>query len=223
MRPENLPLQAKTSAFFHVFLNQQEKYDYILGDFPPTGATLNLFEVPMFFMDDLMKYAMGFKTPLVLTYEGIRRILNPTKLFSPTSPFQQLIDEVKKIQGYVNIVNTTLKNHLSLRLVTIPEKAAVNETIRSIDELRRFYEVDAVYINKIIQNADSPFLQEIQKNQQSRILEIQAALSGKPIWKIPQLPHEPIDLSGLREIADKIYPNFTLDQILNPAWIIFHK
>ncbi len=216
MRPENLPLQAKTSAFFHVFLNEQDKYEYILGDFPPTGSTLNLFEVPMFFMDDLMKFAMSFKTPLVLTYEGIRRILNPTKLFSATSPFQQLINEVKKIQGYVDRVNKTLKEHLSLRLVTIPEKAAVNETIRSIDDLRKFYEVDAIYINKIIEHADSPFLKEVQKNQQQRIKEIEAALPNKPIWKIPQLPHEPIDLDGLREIANQIYPNFTLDQILTP-------
>ena len=150
MRPENLPLQAKTAAFFHVFLNEQEKYEYILGDFPPTGATLNLFEVPLFFMEDLMKYALSFKAPLVLTYEGIRRILNPTKLFATTSPFQKLIDEVKKIKNMVDGVNATLREYLSLRLVTIPERAAINETIRSIDDLRRFYEVDGVYINKII-------------------------------------------------------------------------
>lgn len=219
MRPENLPLQAKTSAFFHVFLNEQEKYEYILGDFPPTGATLNLFEVPLFFMDDLMKYALSFKTPLVLTYEGIRRILNPTKLFALTSPFQQLINEVKKIKGYVDRVNQTLKENLSLRLVTIPEKAAVNETLRSIEDLRRFYEVDGVYINKIVEDAlvqDSPFLREIQENQKARIAEIEASLPHKPIWKIPQLPHEPINLSGLREIAELIYPNYELDQILSP-------
>jgi len=94
------------------------------------------------------------------------------------------------------------------------------ETIRSVDDLRKFYEVDAIYINKILEESkakDSPFLQEILKHQQNRISEIKTAIPHKPLWKIPQLPHEPIDLDGLREIANLIYSNYSLEQILNPA------
>ncbi|MFX1450334.1 MAG: ArsA family ATPase [Promethearchaeota archaeon] len=218
---ENMPMQAKTAAFFHIFLTVGiEEFDYLISDFPPTGATINLFEVPVFLVDNLLKNFMSYKSAMVVGYEGIRRLLNPTKILDGRSPLSDMFHELKKIERTGDIVNEMCSKYLSLRLVAIPEKAAVNETLRALVELSRFYEPNCVYINKIISEEvikGNPFLKGKREEQLTRIQELKEKIPNKKIIEIELKMNEPINLDGLKKISRDIYKNCTLDEVLNPS------
>ncbi len=218
---ENMPMQAKTAAFFQIFLNAGvEEFDYMISDFPPTGATINLFEVPVFFIDNLLKNFMGYKSAIVVGYEGVRRLLNPTKILDGRSPLNDMFSELRKIQKAGDTVHAMLKKHLSLRLVAIPEKAAVNETLRALVDLSKFYDPNCVYINKIISKdviKGNPFLKGKREEQLTRIKELQEKVPNKKIFEIELKMNEPINVDGLKNISKDIYKNCTLDDVLNPC------
>lgn len=218
---ENMPLQAKTAAFFQIFLNKDaQKYDYIISDFPPIGAAINLFEVPVFFIDNLLKNFMGYRSAIVVGYEGVRRLLNPTKILDGRSPLSDMFSELKRIQTEGDTVNKLLREFLTLRLVSIPEKAAVNETIRALSDIGKFYTPDAIYINKIISEKDvknNPFLKGKREEQLIRIQELKEQIPDKKIFEIEYKMNEPINMDGLKRISKDIYKEMTLDEILNPV------
>jgi len=217
---ENMPMQAKTAAFFQIFLNAgAEEYDYLISDFPPTGATINLFEVPVFLVDHLLKNFMSYRGALVMGYEGVRRLLNPTKILDGRSPLRDMFKELKKIEKTGDIVNEMCKKYLSLRLVCIPEKAAVNETLRALVELSKYYEPHCIYINKIISKTaiqNNAFLKGKRKEQEIRIQELKEKIPNKKIFEIELKMNEPINIDGLKNISRDIYKGMELEEILNP-------
>ncbi|MHA1232227.1 MAG: ArsA family ATPase [Candidatus Helarchaeota archaeon] len=223
LRTENLPTQAKVSAFFQLFFNaaKSKEYSFIISDFPPTGGTINILEVPKFFIQELMTNLLNYRAPIVLAYEGVRRALNPTKMLSLNSPLSQLLDYLKKVKKRGDVVNKIIDKYLSLRLVTIPEWAAIQETLRAVDMFSKYHEVDAVYINKIIGESaimGNKFLAEIRKNQLNRIKELEDKLKTY-YWTLEQEPTEPLDFENLYKLANKLYKNNTIEEILNPPKI----
>ncbi|MHA1298765.1 MAG: ArsA family ATPase [Candidatus Helarchaeota archaeon] len=218
---ENMPMQAKTAAFFQIFLSAgAQEYDYLISDFPPTGATINLFEVPVFFIDNLLKNFMGYKSAIVVGYEGVRRLLNPTKILDGRSPLNDMFTELRRIQKAGDTVHEMLQKYLSLRLVAIPEKAAVNETLRALIDLKKYYEPNAVYINKIISEntiQGNSFLKGKREEQLIRIGELKEKVPNKKIFEIELKMNEPINIDGLKKISQDIYKDMTLEEILNPT------
>ncbi|MBD3227519.1 MAG: AAA family ATPase [Candidatus Lokiarchaeota archaeon] len=221
LHSENLPKQAKTAAFFQLFFNasRSKEYEFIFADFPPTGGTINIFEVPKFFVQEIMNNFLSYKTPIVLAYEGVRRALNPTKMLSLSSPLSKLMDHLKKVKKRGDVVNDIIEKHLTLRLVTIPEWAAIQETVRAVQNLAIFHDVDGVYINKIIGNDiinDNEFLKKMRENQLKRIDQIKEMLPNKPYWTLEQETTEPLDFENLYKLANKLYKNITIDEIIEP-------
>ena len=218
---ENVPMQAKQAAFFQIFLNADaDKFDYVIGDFPPSGGAMNLFEVPVFFIDQLLKTFMtgATESAVKIAYEGVRRLLNPLKILDGRSPLGELFEEAKKIKKQGDTVVEMLKNYLSFRLVTIPEKASILETLDNVDIFEKYYSPDCLYINKIISDdtiQGNEFLAEKKKEQMLRIKEVKERINLKT-YEIPLNPNEPINIDGLRKLASRIYGNSSLDQILNP-------
>ena len=163
---------------------------------------------------------MGYKSAIVVGYEGIRRLLNPTKILDGSSPLNDMFRELRKIQKHGDTVHEMLKKYLSLRLVAIPEKAAVNETLRALVDLKKYYEPNAVYINKIISEKDiqnNAFLKGKRAEQMTRIAELKEKVPNKKIFEIELKMNEPINLEGLKKISRDIYKNLTLEEVLNPA------
>ncbi|NHI93048.1 MAG: hypothetical protein EAX96_11140 [Candidatus Lokiarchaeota archaeon] len=218
---ENIPMQAKQSAFFQIFLNADaEKYDYVIGDFPPSGGALNLFEVPVFFIDQLMKKFMtgATESAVKIAYEGVRRLLNPLKILDGRSPLGELLEEVKDIKKKGDTVHQMLKDYLSFRLVTIPEKASILETLDDIEIFEHYYSPDCLYINKIISDEviqGNKFLEEKKKEQITRVEEVRERIKLKT-FEIPLNSNEPINIEGLRKLATNIYGDASLNDILNP-------
>jgi len=218
---ENIPIQAKQSAFFQVFLDaESDKFDYVIGDFPPSGGAINLFEVPVFFIDQLMKQFMtgATESAIKIAYEGVRRLLNPLKILDGRSPIGELFKELKDIKRRGEKVTEMLREYLSFRLVTIPEKASILETLDNIAIFEKYYSPDCLYINKIISEdvvQGNKFLVEKKKEQVQRIQEVKDTIKLKT-FEIPLNPNEPINIEGLRKLGSKIYEKSNLEQILNP-------
>jgi len=223
LQSSNLPKQAKVSAFFQLFFNaaKSKEYSFIISDFPPTGGTINLLEVPKFFVQELMTNFLSYRAPIVLAYEGVRRALNPTKMLSLNSPLSQLLDYLKKLKKRGDIVNKIIEKYLTLRLVSIPEWAAIQETIRAVDMFAVYHEVDAVYINKIIGESvikDNEFLRKMRENQLLRIKDLKHRLPTY-YWTLEQEANEPLDFENLYILANKLYKNNTIEEIINPPKI----
>jgi arsenite-transporting ATPase len=221
LHSENLPAQAKTASFFQLFFNaaKSKEYDYIFADFPPTGGTLNIFEVPKFFVQELMNNFLSYRAPIVLAYEGMRRALNPTKMLSLSSPLSKLLDHLKKVKRRGDVVNKIIDNYLSLRLVTIPEWAAIQETVRAVEDLASYHDVNGVYINKIIGEdviKENDFLKLMRENQLKRVEEIKNMLPNKHYWTLEQETTEPLDFENLYKLANKLYKNNTVEEIIEP-------
>ena len=145
--------------------------------------------------------------------------MNPTKILDGRSPLNDMFTELRKIQKSGDTVHEMLTNHLSLRLVAIPEKAAVNETLRALVELKKYYEPNAVYINKIIAEDSiqgNKFLEGKRKEQLERIAELKAKVPDKKIFSVDLKMNEPINIDGLKRISKDIYKNMTLEEVLNP-------
>ncbi len=218
---DNVPMQAKQAAFFQIFLNaESDKFDYVIGDFPPSGGAINLFEVPVFFIDQLMKTFMtgATESAVKIAYEGVRRLLNPLKILDGRSPLGELFEELKEIKKKGETVAQMLRDYLSFRLVTIPEKASILETLDNVDIFEKYYSPDCIYINKIISDdviQGNKFLQEKKEEQKLRIKEVKERIKLK-FYEIPLNPNEPINIDGLRSLGSKIYGNTGLDDILNP-------
>ena len=218
---ENIPMQAKQAAFFQIFLNADaDKFDYVIGDFPPSGGAINLFEVPVFFIDQLMKQFMtgATESAMKIAYEGVRRLLNPLKILDGRTPLGELMEEIKSIKKQGDTVHQMLKDYLSFRLVTIPEKASILETLDNIEIFEKYYSPDCLYINKIISDdviQGNKFLKEKKEEQLLRIKEVKERIKLKT-FEIPLNPNEPINIEGLRKLGDKIYGNVDLEHILNP-------
>ncbi|MHA1269404.1 MAG: ArsA family ATPase [Candidatus Helarchaeota archaeon] len=220
LKTENMPKQAKVSSFFQLFFNaaKSKEYSFIISDFPPTGGTINLLEVPKFFIQELMTNFLSYRAPIVLAYEGVRRALNPMKMLSLNSPLSQLLDHLKKVKKRGDIVNKIMDKYMTLRLVTIPEWAAIQETIRAVEMFAIYHNVDAVYINKIIGEdviQDNEFLKQMRINQMERIKDLKERLITY-YWTLEQETTEPLDFENLYKLANKLYNNNTIDEILNP-------
>lgn len=217
---ENVPTAAKQAAFFQLFLDAgSEEFSYVFGDFPPTGSAKALLEIPVFFIDELVKKTFTRTTEGVLTvaYESIRRLLNPTKLLDGRSPLGDLFNELRDIKNRGERLSEILTKFLSLRLVCIPEKAAINETMRANEDLHKLYIPDTVYMNKIISPdiiKGNKFLTEKRKEQESRVQELEEKLPNVKIFKIHLRDNEPINIDGLRSLADEIYKGMTVEEIL---------
>lgn len=221
LHSENLPKQAKTASFFQLFFNaaKSKEYDYVFADFPPTGGTLNIFEVPKFFVQELMTNFLSYRAPIVLAYEGVRRALNPTKMLSLSSPLSKLMDYLKKVKRRGDVVNKIIDKYLSLRLVTIPEWAAIQETVRAVEDLAAYHAVNGVYINKIIGEdviKENDFLRLMRDNQLKRVEEIKTMLPNKHYWTLEQETTEPLDFENLYKLANKLYKNNSIEEIIEP-------
>ncbi|MHA1145684.1 MAG: ArsA family ATPase [Candidatus Helarchaeota archaeon] len=217
---ENVPISAKQAAFFQIFLDASgHEFSYVFGDFPPTGSAKALLEIPVFFIDELVKKAFTRTTEgaLTIAYEGIRRLLNPTKLLDGRSPLGDLFTELREIKARGERLSEILTKYLSLRLVCIPEHAAVMETVRANDDLKHLYCPDVVYMNKIISDeviADNKFLKEKREEQEQRIKELEEMLPNMKVYKGFLRHREPITVDGLRMFADDLYGNATVEEIL---------
>jgi arsenite-transporting ATPase len=213
MRPEFLPSAIKYTTLLNYIIRDEEKYDIVIADFPPTSSMFALLEFPKLCLDYLLGRGLEASKGIIPFGEMVSSILTPSKIVQGDSK-SSLLREARSLREGARKVNQRLKE-ASLRLVTLPEKTSVNETYRCAEFAKNYTNLEAIYINRLIPHCileTSGFLGRKGAVQEKYIGEIRRKFSDKMIWEIPELEYEPIGLSKLEKTAKITYKNCSLDE-----------
>jgi arsenite-transporting ATPase len=93
----------------------------------------------------------------------------------------------------------------TITVVTIPEKAAVMETVRLIQTVESHgVRVDSIVINHVIRGCDCDYCRQKRSSQTGYIGELQRTYSGKRIAILPDYGGE-VKGKSLYQVADDLY------------------
>lgn len=200
-------------------------YENIFIDCAPTGETLALLKLP-----ELLAWYMEKFFPIG---KKIIRILSPiSKLaYKVVLPSTETMDTIENIHKKLLELQELLKNNeiCSVRLVCIPEKMIVEETKRNFMYLNLYkYQVDAVFINRVITDEiNNPFMQNWKNIQSKYIQELEEVFFDIPIVKIPWYPKEIIGESALETLCDnieKLSELFSVKKVIqNEEYLAYEK
>ena len=181
---------------------ETNQYEHIIVDCAPTGETLALLKLP-----ELLAWYMENFFPVG---KKIVRVLSPvSKLaYKVTLPSAKTMDTIELIHQNLVDLQELLKNNevCSVRLVCIPEKMIVEETKRNFMYLNLYkYQVDAVFINRIITDEiENSFMQNWKKIQSKYIKELEEVFFNVPVVKVPWYQKEIIGKSSLELVCNAI-------------------
>jgi arsenite-transporting ATPase len=227
-----IPLALKNAMFFQKLLDAEDinsqdiQFDIIVADFPPTGNMVALFEIPEDQVKVMLKYSLNF-------YNSIKgAIRNFSKVFRQIiKPFdnhsyearrelgKEIFNMIIELEKRGERITELIHNVGSLRLVTIAEKPSFEEIKRARDLTQKYIQLDAVHINMLIPKKHAKkcnFCGQISSIQTKYLLEIKNEFKNLKIWVSNRLKIEPIGIPGLKRLADEIYNNAKVDEILSP-------
>lgn len=173
----------------------EKKYDLVVIDSAPTAMVLPLLQLPSI-TTSFVTRVLGMRNKWI----GVLNLLE--------SGFGDSI--LKEIRA-MRVKAETMRNALidpktaSITVVTIPEKAAVEESRRLIEtvEAHGVY-VDSIVINHVIKECTCSFCQRKIASQTTYIRDLQRRYAGKHIAVLPDYGGE-VKGDGLRQVAEDLY------------------
>jgi len=173
------------------------KYDFVIVDSAPTAMVLPLLQLP--------SVTTGFITRVL----GMRnRWMGVLDMLEPGFG-ERILSEARAMRRK----SETMRNALldpqisSITAVTIPEKAAVEETRRLIDTVQSHgVTVSRIVINHVIQKCDCRFCREKAASQAGYISEMQNRYRGKSMVILPDYGAE-VKGDGLLRVAQDLCGN----------------
>jgi len=185
-------------------LYKSQEYDALIVDCAPTGATLRLLSLPE---------AFGWYMRRLFHIERAAvKALRPTvgKLLSaPIFPADGLYAEVEEGYARLDEIATLLADpeHAGVRLVTIPERMAVEETKRAFTEFSLYgLCIEHVIANRVLPDeVTDPYLAATKQMQQHWIETIRADFEPIEVTEARLLPREVVGLDALTEFADELF------------------
>jgi arsenite-transporting ATPase len=225
LKVEFLPTALKNTTFFEYIIENSEKYDVIIADFPPTASMFALLEVPRVHLNQLISLVTKENKETVTFYELISRALNPSEVFLKhlknvaAERLFKVADELReratKMLSYLN--------RASFRLVTLPEKASVEQTFRTANQLRMlnyYNNLDIIYINNIVPEhtiLENQFLENLRKMQEKYISRVRSKFPDKIVLEVPKLSLEVVGLNILEMLNEVMYKNLPLNVIIGSS------
>jgi arsenite-transporting ATPase len=175
----------------------EKQYDFVVIDSAPTAMVLPLLQLP--------SITTGFVTRVL----GMRnKWMGMLDLLQPGFA-DCILSEVRTMR----LKAETMRNALldpetaSITVVTIPEKAAVEESRRLIDTVESHgVAVSSIVINHVIQDCDCHFCQEKKASQSSYIQELRDRYQKKRITILPDYGGEVLG-EGLLQVAEGLCAN----------------
>ncbi len=196
-----LPGMEEGAAFLWLEKFYREKtFDIIIIDSAPTGETLTLLSLPQVTKSWLTKAFPGQKFA-VKTFGAFVRKTTGIPLDKGYEEMQTMFDKLEYIQKVFLDPEIT-----SIRIVANPERMVVQEAKRAYSYLQLYgYNVDAVVVNRIIPQQDSPFLKNYIDKQADYILDIEESFEPIPIFKVPHQGTEVFGTELLTQIGGSLY------------------
>jgi arsenite/tail-anchored protein-transporting ATPase len=189
-------------------LYEKQVYDLIIVDCAPTGETLSLLKLP-----ELFSWYMEKLFPIGKIAIKILRPIAKTA-FRLEMPDNNAMNDIERLYVKLQELQNLLRNReiCSIRLVTIPEKMVVEETKRNYMYLNLYnFNVDALYINRLIPDAvDNSFFDGWKEAQKRYIEEIDSVFCSIPIYKIKWYE---VDINGVEGLDRVVKDSLQDDKI----------
>ena len=173
----------------------EKKYEYVVIDSAPTAMVLPLLQLP--------SITTGFVTRVLGMRNKWIGVLNLLE-----SGFG---DSILKEIRTMRVKAETMRNALidpetaSITVVTIPEKAAVEESRRLIETVESHgVHVSSIIINHVIRECDCQFCRRKMASQTAYIQELQNNYADKRIAILPDYGAE-VKGDGLMQVARDLY------------------
>ena len=175
----------------------EKKYDFVVIDSAPTAMVLPLLQ--------LHSITTGFVTKVL----GMRnRWMGMLDLLQPGFG-DRILSEIRTLRIKAETMRTALidPEASSIAIVTIPEKAAVEESRRLIETVQSHgVTVSLIIINHVIQDCDCRFCREKKSSQTAYIEQLRERYSDKRIIILPDYGREVLG-EGLMQVARDLYEN----------------
>jgi len=179
------------------------KYDFLVIDCAPTGATLRLLSFP-----DIASWYMRKIFPLEkkLAKYALPIAQRFTKVPLPTEDFYKSLEAIYSRAGLMSNILTDPKI-TSVRIVVNPEKMVIKEAQRAYTYLSLFgFPVDAVIANRVMpQEINDPYFTQWKELQKGYLKLIDEAFDPLPILKAKLFTKEIVGPDLLKELGDTIY------------------
>lgn len=179
----------------------EKKYEYVIIDSAPTAMVLPLLQLP--------NITTGFVTKVL----GMRnRWMGVLDLLQPGFG-DCILSEVRTMR----LKAETMRNALldpqtaSITVVTIPEKAAVEESRRLIETVESHgVAVSSIVINHVIRDCDCHFCRDKRASQSVYIQDLKDRYQKKRIAILPDYGAE-VKGDGLLRVAEDLYAKGVLE------------
>ena len=179
------------------------EYDALIVDCAPTGATLRLLSFPE---------AFGwFMRRIFPVHRAVMRVLRPTAgpLISIPLPTEAYYDAVRGLYERFMAITELLMDPVrtGVRLVTIPERMAVEETRRAYSEFSLYgLCVEEVVANRILpEEVTDPYLAAMKTSQQGWLEQIRSDFDPIRVTEARLLPNEVVGLEALEELGAALF------------------
>jgi len=173
----------------------EKKYDFVVIDSAPTAMVLPLLQLP--------SITTGFVTKVL----GMRnRWMGMLDLLQPGFA-DRILSEVRTMRLKAETMRSALidPQASSITIVTIPEKAAVEESRRLIETVEAHgVTVSSIIINHVILDCDCRFCREKKASQTAYIQELRDRYRDKSITILPDYGGEVLG-EVLMQVAEDLY------------------
>ena len=184
-------------------LSDTGRYDVIVVDCAPTGATARLLSFPEIF-DWYMEKFFNLERRIVKALRPLAEKLTNLPLPSDDvfGAIQVLYTQVDAVKGMLLDGAVT-----TARLVLNPEKMVIDEAHRAYTYLSLFgFHVDLVVANRVLpEEATSGYFGEWASIQARRMEEVEEAFSPLPIFPVRHFGSEVVGLARLHQMGREIF------------------
>ena len=189
------------------------EHDLVVVDCAPTAETLRLLSLP----DALGWYVDRIAGP----GRGIARAVAPMAraVGGLPVPDEGVLSAVDRLQDDLAAVHRLLldRERSSIRLVTNPERVALDETVRTWTSLALFgYAVDAVIVNKILPDVVAdPWLAQWKQRHAEHLATARRSFAPVPVLASHLAQDEPIGPDALAAVAEASYGDLDPTAVLH--------
>jgi arsenite-transporting ATPase len=188
-------------------------WDVIVVDCAPTGETLRLLSFP-----DVLRWWLAKVFPqqsrLMDAARPIARAVLDLRL-----PGDDVLDEVNRLVENLVAMNEILRDreHVSIRLVTTPDRMVVDEARRTFTYLNLYgFLTDAIVVNRVFpEDVDGGYFGPWRARQLRTLAEVRAGFAPVPVLTAPYFAAEVVGGERLDELATALFDDRAPDALLH--------
>jgi arsenite-transporting ATPase len=188
-------------------------WDVIVVDCAPTGETLRLLSFP-----DVLRWWLAKVFPqqsrLMDAARPIARAVLDLRL-----PGDDVLDEVNRLVENLVAMNEILRDreHVSIRLVTTPDRMVVDEARRTFTYLNLYgFLTDAIVVNRVFpQDVDGGYFGPWRARQLRTLSEVRSGFAPVPVLTAPYFAAEVVGGERLDELAGALFGDQAPEALLH--------